>query len=125
MAAEFWLEVPKDLADHRSLNPRPAYENVAAVAKRIIASPHPRADELTRFCIKILALYATADQPMLASFAIEAFSARDLLTKAGMHAEERTLSAAMVLLSDYHGQSGHEIIMDIDDKGNIIEPADN
>ncbi|ROO86357.1 hypothetical protein EDD29_3921 [Actinocorallia herbida] len=113
MAAEFWAEAPRSLVED-PLDARSRYDGVVGVAKTVIASPLANADELTRFCVKVLALYAAADEPPRMSLAVEAPVVREMLIEAGMPEEERALSEAVLWLADYHSRVGHELVMDLD-----------
>ncbi|MDA0632259.1 hypothetical protein OUY22_02430 [Nonomuraea sp. MCN248] len=122
MAADFWTSVPSTYPNGSAFPAAEPYGQVVRLAKFLIASPHPEAADLTKFCVKVLACFSQAEEPEShrASLAVEALYVRKALLAAGLEQQERALSDALLLLLDYHEQSGHEVVLDLDKDGNRV-----
>jgi hypothetical protein len=122
MAREWWPKVPQTFPDGTHFPARQPYDDVLAIAAKIIRNGGP--EWVVIFCTKVLAHYATlADVPFyrVSFLGMEAPEARKDLLAAGMAAEERALSNALLLAFDFHEKAGHRSVVDVDAQGNVLD----
>lgn len=122
IARGWWPKVPQTFPDGTPFPARQPYDDVLAIAVKIRRTGGPA--WLLAFCMKVLAHYASLGEVSfyrLSFTGMEAPEARKDLLAAGMAAEERALSNALLLALDFHEKAGHRCIMNADAQGNVLD----
>ena len=113
-ATRFRGAVPTTFPDGSPYDALESYDEITELAKQLMGSSHPDAQDLAIYCFKTLAGFASVGSPetYTTSAAAEALTAREIMLQAGMVGEERVLSRALLLILDYHEKAGHQPAMD-------------